>query len=251
MELFSKTVIIDDEADGRNIIALLQEQCFPHLQLCGMAENVARGMALIRSVQPDLVFLDIEMPDGTAFDLLDACREFLPRVILVTAYDHYALKAIKASVLDYLMKPVNREEFIAAVRKAFGRSPGDSGALLPDLLDQFQRQMKIRKIRIPTLNGFSLVNVDDIVRCEASGNYTLILFTDRSSIVASRSLGDYESELKRYGFLRIHHKHLVNPSQVIEYHKGKNGGGYITLQGREVLEVSARRKAALLQAFSA
>ncbi|WP_118976042.1 LytR/AlgR family response regulator transcription factor [Taibaiella koreensis] len=251
MEQLHKVAVIDDEADGRNIICLLLEQHFPDLRLCGVAENVAQGTALIRSVQPDLIFLDVEMPDGTAFDLLASCKDLSPHVILVTAYDHYALQAIKISVLDYLLKPVNRDEFVAAVRKTIGRGQGDSREAMFGLLTQFQRQLNIRKVRIPTLSGFSVVNVDDIVRCEASGNYTILSFTDHSSIVASRPLGDYESELKAYGFLRIHHKHLINPNQVVEYQKGKSGGGYVILRGREMLEVSARRKAALLQAFGA
>ncbi len=248
MEPFTKVIIIDDEPDGRNIIALLLEQNFPTLYLAGQAENVAEGINLIRNLKPDLIFLDVEMPDGTAFDLLEACNSLSMNVILVTAHNHYAIKAIKASVLDYLLKPVNREDFITAVNHALGKTKrGNDTPDLTAMLESVNRHLKIRKIRIPTLNGFSLVNADDIVRCEASGNYTIISFTDSSKITASQTLGDYESELKGYGFVRIHHKHLININQVLEYSKGKSGGGYVTLTGREVLEVSARRKADFLQ----
>jgi two-component system, LytTR family, response regulator len=249
MEPPLKIVIIDDEADGRNIIALLLEQHFPFLQLNGVAENVAEGLKLIREVKPDLIFLDVEMPDGTGFDLLSACNGLQPQVILVTAYNHYALTAIKASVLDYLLKPVNREEFVVAVNKALNKYRQEDKTDLSVLLESVNRHLKVRKVRIPTLSGFSLVNADDIVRCEASGNYTIISFADQTKIIASQALGEYEAELKSYGFVRIHHKHLININKVLEYNKGKAGGGFVTLTGREVLEVSARKKADFLYAL--
>jgi len=245
-----KVLIIDDEPDGRDIIALLLEQNFPSLILCGSAGNVTEGTELVRRIKPDLIFLDVELPDGKGFDLLAACEGMHSQVILVTAYNHYALQAIKASVLDYLLKPVNRTEFIAAVNKALSRNaPGNSKGDFAALLESVNRHLKVRKIRIPTIHGFSLVNADDIVRCEASGNYTTICFADGSNITASQSLGEYEAELRSYGFVRIHHKHLININKVLEYNKGKNGGGYVTLVGREVLEVSVRRKNDLLSAF--
>jgi two-component system LytT family response regulator len=250
MEPRIKVVVIDDEADGRDILALLLEQHFPSLMLCGCAGTVAEGTELVRKIKPDLIFLDVELPDGKGFDLLSACKDIQSQVILVTAYNHYALQAIKASVLDYLLKPANREEFVAAVNKALNRNHTEGNKTdLATLLESVNRHLKVRKIRIPTIHGFSLVNADDIVRCEASGNYTIITFADRSSITASQSLGEYEAELRSYGFVRIHHKHLININQVLEYNKGKNGGGYVTLVGREVLEVSVRRKNDLLSAF--
>jgi two-component system, LytTR family, response regulator len=249
MEPLIKAVIIDDEADGRNILALLLEQHFPFLQLNGFAENVMKGVKLVREVKPDLIFLDIEMPDGTGFDLLSTCSDIQSHVILVTAHNHYALKAIKASVLDYLLKPVNREEFIVAVNKALNKYKKEDKTDLSLLLESVNRHLTIRKVRIPTLSGFSLVNADDIVHCEASGNYTIINFENHTKIVASQALGEYEAELKNYGFVRIHHKHLININKVLEYNKGKAGGGFVTLAGREVLEVSARRKANFIHAF--
>jgi two-component system LytT family response regulator len=250
MDLRIKVAIIDDEPDGRDILTLLLEQHFPSLVLCGCAGSVAEGTELIRKTKPDLIFLDVELPDGKGFDLLEAIGGMQSQVILVTAYNHYALQAIKASVLDYLLKPVNREEFIAAVNKALSRStPGSSRTDFAALLESVNLHLNVRKIRIPTIHGFSLVNADDIVRCEASGNYTVIIFADGSSITASQSLGEYEAGLRSYGFVRIHHKHLININQVLEYNKGKNGGGYVTLVGREVLEVSVRRKNDLLNAF--
>lgn len=246
---FSKAAIIDDETDGRYIISHLLKQYFPDIQIIGEAANVAEGTVLIGSMKPDLVFLDVEMPDGTAFDLLSAHDQLSCHVILTTAHDHYAIQAIRASVLDYLLKPVDEEEFIHAVKKALTvQQPKENISSSTLLLDVY-KHLVIRKVRIPTLNGFVLVNTDEIVRCEASGNYTIIFFTDQRSITACRKLGEYEEELKGYGFIRIHKKHLVNINQIIEYNKGKSGGGYITLHRRQVLEVSARRKADLINAI--
>ncbi len=249
MEPLIKIAIIDDEADGRNIIALLLEEHFPALKIVGCAANVAGGLKLIAEMKPDIIFLDVEMPDGSGFDLLAACNGQQPQVILVTGYNHYALAAIKASVLDYLLKPVSRQEFVEAVNKALGKFKQQDKTDLSFMLESVNRYLKIRKVRIPTLNGFSLVNADDIVRCEASGNYTIISFADQTKITASRTLGEYEAVLKAYGFVRVHHKHLININNVLEYNKGKTGGGFVTMTGREVLEVSARRKADFLHAF--
>lgn len=243
---FRKAVIIDDEADGRNMIALLLAQFFPGIELAGQAENITQGHALISTTHPDLIFLDIEMPDGNAFDLLSLYNPLPADVILVTAYDHYAIKAIKSAVLDYLLKPVNKEEFIAAVNKALMKRKQEHNNL-SELLLSVQKHLVVRKIRIATLNGFMLANVDDIIRCEASGNYTIFVFTDRAHITACRSLGEYEEELKGYGFVRIHHKHLVNVNHIAEYNKGKKGGGYVIMHGKEILEVSARKKAELIR----
>lgn len=246
---FINAVIIDDEIDGRNIITYLLSRFFPDIRLTGTAESIAEGGELIRASEPDLVFLDVELTDGTAFDLLARCNNWQGQVILITAHDHYALKAIKASVLDYLLKPVDEEEFVVAVNKALMKKAQHDQAGSSALLLDVYRHLMIRKVRIPTLNGFTLVNIDDIIRCEASGNYTILFFTNQSPVTACRKLGEYETELKGYGFIRIHKKHLVNISQIIEYNKGKGGGGYVTLHRREVLEVSARKKAELLSAL--
>ncbi len=250
MEHTFRAVIIDDEPDGRNIVALLLGQLFPQVSLVGEANSVATGIALVRDGAPDLIFLDIRMPDGTAFDLLKACGPLQAKVIFITAYDHYAIQAIKASVADYLLKPLNKQEFADTVTRVIQleRQP-DAGALLPQLLEEIRKMSGVRKVRIPTVHGFSLANADDILRCEASGNYTIVFFKDHHEMT-SRSLGEYEEELSLLGFVRIHHKHLVNINHIKEYNKGKNGGGYVTILGRpEQLEVSARKKPLLLRAI--
>jgi len=243
----TRAVIIDDEQDGQNIIALLLQQFFPEISVEGRAANVMQGIQLIKTLQPDLVFLDVEMPDGDAFDVLSACRDSVAQVILVTGHEHYSLKAIKASVMEYVMKPVNKEEFIAAVYKALTYICQNKASSLS--IGNIYKHLMIKKVRIPTLTGFSLVSAEEIIRCEATGSYTTIFLNGKKTITACKTLGEYEEELNLYGFVRIHRKHLINVQYIIEYHKGKSGGGYVTLQGREVLEVSIRKKGELLQAI--
>lgn len=245
-----KAVIIDDEPDGRNIIIHLLTTFFPDIQISGQAEGVEDGISLIASIKPDVIFLDVEMRDGNAFDLLSSCGNWTGQVILITAYDHYAIKAIKASVLDYILKPVDEDEFINAVNKALDKKKDMNTTNHHAVLSDLYKHITVRKTRVPTLNGFSLISIDNIVRCEASGNYTIIFLANQKPVTACRKLGDYEAELHSYGFIRIHKKHLVNINQIIEYNRGKSGGGYITLVGREVLEVSARRKGELLRSFN-
>ena len=240
----TRAVIIDDEADGRNIVKHLLNRFFPGIVITGLAENVAIGIDMVNDFRPDLIFLDIEMPDGNAFDLLSACDSCSGSVILITAHDRYAIRAVRASVLDYLLKPLDEQEFINAVNTAIKKK--EDGRNVPGLLLEVYQHLVIRKVRIPTLHGFSLVNIDDIIRCEASGNYTILRFINGQAITACRKLGEYEEELTGYGFIRVHKKHLINIRQIIEYNKGGKGGGFVTLSGREVVEVSARRKSSLL-----
>lgn len=249
-----KAVIIDDEEDGRHIIALLLQQLFPHILVVGQADSVDTAVVLIHTQNPDIIFLDVELQDGTGFDVLTAAGNLAAQVIMVTAYDHYALKAIKASVLDFILKPVNKEELKDAVHKALiqhheNQEQHRDMAGIADLLARFQNRMMIRKIRIPTIHGFSLADIDKIIRCEASNNYTTLHFSDQAPVIVSRTLAEFEAELKDYGFVRIHHKHLINAGQISEYLKGKGGGGYVVMRDRVQLEVSVRKKEILTRLF--
>lgn len=243
----TRAVIIDDEPDGRNIIALLLQQLFPDIRLEGQAGTVAEGVSLLKALEPDLIFLDVEMPDGSGFDVLSACGGSKAQVIMVTAHEHYSLKALKASVMDYLLKPVHKEEFIAAVHKVLAKQ--DNLYVWDLSIGNIYKHLMIKKVGIATLTGLSMVNVEDIVRCEAGGSYTVIFFANKKTITACKTLGEYEEELKPYGFVRIHRKHLINVQYITEYNKSKSGGGYVTLSGREVLEVSIRKKNDLLDAI--
>lgn len=242
-------LIIDDEEDGREYIAHYLELFFPSVNIAGKAGNIVTGQRMISDLQPDMIFMDVELGEGTGFDLLEQIPDNLSSVIFVTGHEHYALQAIKASALDYLLKPLNREEFEAAVTKAIRKADDRYyRQTIGGMMSRIQHNLGVRKITIPTITGFSLVEIDDIIRCEASDNYTVIYFARAPKIVVSRSLHDYEEELSDYSFIRIHHKHLINLRHVKEYAKGK-GGGTVLLDDGTILEVSVRKKPDLLNAF--
>jgi two-component system LytT family response regulator len=243
--------IIDDDDHSRQLISHLLEASFPEISIKGQAGTVADAVELLSEMIPDIIFLDVELPDGSGFDLLRQYPSLNAQVILITGFDHYAIKAIKASVIDYVLKPVNDKEFGEAVHKALSKCRNKSNEIndFSELLTRFHNQMIIRKIKVPTLHGFVLADIDDIVRCEATDNYTVLFFNKEAPKTVSRTLGTYEKELKDYGFIRIHHKHLINIRQVSEYNKGKSGGGYVVMKDKVVLEVSVRKKDQLLHAF--
>jgi two-component system, LytTR family, response regulator len=239
-----KAVIVDDEEDARELIALFLQSYFPSIDVVDKTSSVAGGARSIALHKPDIVFLDIEMGDGNGFDLLKRLPDFKGLVIFITAYDNYAIKAIKASAMDYLLKPLNSEEFREAVTKTLAKL-GQSETRRRETT----HLPEVRKIGIPNYAGYSYVEVSTIVRCEADGNYTALHFTKAPRAVVSRSLSYFENELKKYGFLRVHHKHLVNLNHVVNYSKGKSGG-HVTMSDGVQLEVSVRKKPLLIKALA-
>lgn len=245
-----RALIVDDEPDAREMIAFLLEEMFPDIEISGKAESIARAHELLKSEEPEIIFLDIELHDGTGFDLLESFSQLSASVIFVSAYDHYAIKAIKASASDYILKPMNRDEFRQAVERVLSKIEKQFYQRnLEEFNVQLRQQGDVHRVGIPTLTGLNLVEVDHIIRCEANGNYTTVYFTNSSRAIVSRTLAHFENELKDHGFMRIHHKHLVNLRQVNTYSKGK-GGGMIIMHDKAVLEVSARKKGALLKTIS-
>jgi two-component system, LytTR family, response regulator len=248
---FYSCYIIDDDDHSKQFIRHLIQASFPELHVTGQAGTVADAVSLLSEAVPDIIFLDVELPDGTGFDILRQYLSLSSQIILITAFDHYALKAIKASVIDYVLKPVSENEFSTAVHKALAKCRDNDKPAndFSELLTRFHNQMVIRKIKLPTLHGFILADIDDITRCEATDNYTILYFDKEAPKTVSRTLATYEEELKEYGFIRIHHKHLINIRQVAEYNKGKNGGGYVVMKDKVILQVSVRKKEHLLHAF--
>ncbi|PSK90385.1 LytR/AlgR family response regulator transcription factor [Taibaiella chishuiensis] len=244
----SSAVIIDDESDSRNMIAFLLQRFFPGITLLGQAENITEGIDLVHRQAPEIVFLDVEMPDGTAFDLLASLTKWSGQVILITAHEHYAIKAIKNEVLDYILKPVDESEFITAVNHALKKKEQPEVPAI-NLLQDIQKSLYNRKVRVPSANGFLLIEADELIRCEAAGNYTRLYFANSKSTLSTRKLGDYEADLKNRGFLRVHNKHLINSRYVVAFTKGKISGGYLTLSNNEMIEVSSRRKGDIMDWF--
>lgn len=240
-------LIVDDEQDARDVIELLLNEMFPQIHIVAKADSVSTASHAVKEYCPDIVFLDIEMADGSGFDLLARFKHFPARVIFVTAYSDYAIKAIKASASDYILKPVSRGEFRDAVNKTIGKLEKENFETL--VVSQTQQRSQVKKIGIPNLTGFSFVDTNTIIRCEADGHYTSVFFANKPKAYVSKTLSHFEKELLPFGFFRVHHKHLVNLDFISSYSKGK-GGGYITMSDGAELEVSIRKKAELLKVIA-
>lgn len=244
-----KAVIIDDEKNSREVLKSLLEKNFPQVNITGVAEGVESGYELIKEQSPNVVFLDIKMGDGTGFDLLEKLRDKKLKIIFTTAYDKFALKAIKFSALDYLMKPIDLDELKTAIEKIEAEKNN-----LPDneqlrfLLESFKKADNFSKITLPAGNAYEVVNISDIVRCEAEGSYTKFVLAGKRNILVSSSLKHYEELLPEKDFFRIHHHHLININHVQKVLK--EDGGYVVLSDGSKLEISRRKKDAFMQRFN-
>jgi two-component system, LytTR family, response regulator len=242
-----KAVIIDDEKKSREVLKTLVEKNNPQLIISGMADGVQSGIKLVQEELPDIIFLDIKMADGTGFDLLESLPDLKSRVIFTTAYDQFALKAIKYSALDYLMKPIDSEELKAAIEKAEKqKAQNPSMENLQFLLENFKKsESNYSRITLPTGNAYEVVNISDIIRCEAETSYTKFVLAGKRNILVSSSLKYYEDLLPEKDFFRLHHHHLVNLAHVQKFLK--EDGGYVIMSDGSKIEISRRKKEAFIQ----
>lgn len=239
MDESTKTVIIDDERTNLLTLRNLIEKNFPSLKIAGTAADVAGGVALVDEVEPDLLFLDISMPDGDGFDLLSKVNYRKFEVIFTTAHDQYALKAFDYSAIHYLLKPIEYNELKVAITRYMDLKNNDSiSARLSVLRDNLQNQQG--KLIVPSTEGFNIVLIEDIIRLEASDSYTIFFLTNKRKLLASRSLNNFEKLLSDQPFIRLHSKHLVNLKYVERYVKGK--GGSVILANGDEIDVSVRKK---------
>jgi len=231
--------IIDDEKNGRDYIALLLANEFPGLSVTFQAPSVGEARLRLKKQAPDILFLDIELSDGNAFELLSELEALSSQIIFVTAYEQYALSAIKSGALDYLLKPIIRSEFVSAVKKALANI--EKNRLLKG------KAAGLPEINLPTAHGFKKVAVSSIIRCEADSNYTTIYLADKTRIIVSQTLFEYEKHLSEHGFFRVHHKHLINLKHIKEYVK-LTGSKVIMIDDSEI-DVSVRRRNEFLKRY--
>ncbi|MDP2385350.1 MAG: LytTR family DNA-binding domain-containing protein [Bacteroidota bacterium] len=245
-----RAVIIEDEAESRELLAALVTKNCEGVTVVDTAGNVETGVEAIKRHAPDLIFLDISMPDGTGFDLLGKVANMKFDVIFTTATDRYALKAIKYSALDYMLKPIDVEELKVAVEKVKGKKSSVSGVEnLAFLLQNLkQKNDNFSKITLPTGNAYEIVNVPDIIRCEAEGSYTNFYLTGNKKVMVSASLKHYEDLLPENDFIRIHHHHLINMNHVVRFLKVD--GGYAIMSDGTQVEISRRKKDAFVERLS-
>ncbi len=242
------TLLVDDEEDSRITLRNFLTRYCPNVQIVAEASSVAAACEEIERHAPSLVFLDINMPHENGFALFKRIAHPEFYTIFVTAYDEYALQAIKQQALDYILKPVNITELVTAVNRA-EQLHNQQNRLhrFEQLLPPEQKTAASGKIGLPTANGFIYVPVADIVRCEAEGSYTFFHFVNRKPMLICRTLGAYETILKEYGFIRVHHQHLVSLRHVEQYQRGR--GGVILMSDKHEVVVSQRKKDDFLRAI--
>lgn len=241
-------VIVEDEPKNITLLKNMLEMCCPQVNIVGDAHSVELAVNVITKTNPDLVFLDIEISGGNSFQLLDILQPVKFDIIFVTAYDNYLLKAIKYSALDYLFKPINIKELIAAVNKSTERMQNQiASRQIELLLKQLTSPKNKITITLPTSFGFYVIAVQDIVRCEAKGSYTVFYMNDGKSHTASKTLKEYEELLPADIFFRAHHSHLINIQFVVKYHKGT--GGIIEMKDKSEIPLAARRKNDFISLF--
>jgi len=214
------------------------------------AGDANKGIEAILQAKPDLVFLDIEMPYGSAFDMLDKLYPVNFEIIFVTAFNSYMLKAFKYSALDYLLKPVNIEELITAVNKAADKvNFKNFNKQIFNLLENLKKaQPSTSRLAIPSQGGLAFIQVDDIIRCQAEGGYTFFFTKTREKVVSVKNIKEYEELLPDSVFFRIHNSHLINLNYIRKYHKGR--GGYVEMEDGFMIEVATRRKDEFLAKFN-
>lgn len=233
-------LIIDDEKNGReNLAGLIKSHC-PQIRIVGEANSVEQAIAEIQELHPQLIFLDIEMPGGNGFKLLEHFKTFPFEVIFVTAYDNYAIKAIRFSASDYILKPINLNELIAAVDKVSQRIRQQSENERIRQLYQNSLHPANPKIGLPTGERIEFVEVKSIIRCQGESNYTHLYFSDRKPMLTAKSLIEFEELLGEYDFVRVHKTHLVNLNHVSAF--SKNDGGILTMSNGDSVLISRRRK---------
>lgn len=245
-----KAIIVDDEQHCIEALqTMLQKKC-PEVTVLAGVKSVQEAKELVDELQPDLVFLDVEMPHQNGFELLKMYDKVNFEVIFTTAYEQYALKAIKFNALDYLLKPFSIKELQDALEKVKEKQQARLKDQSVSPLEIFMQNMKTlqqthKKIALPTINGLVFMPVQKIVRCESTGNYTKIFFTDKKHLMVSRPLKEFEELLTDVDFFRVHNSHLINLQQMQSYIQGE--GGFALMSDGTQVEVSRRRKADFLK----
>lgn len=247
MTIMIRTIIIDDEENNRQMISdLIRKHC-PDLDVVAEADGVDSGVNVIHNHRPDLIFLDIKMDDGDGFDLLEKLGSIDFKVIFITAYEEYAIKAFKFSAIDYLLKPIDSDDLIAAVNKAQTQILKDLKFQLSTLTDNLNPD-KRKTLALRTSDKIHYVDIKDLIRCESDRNYTFFFLNNDQRIIVSSPMKEYEEILDGQGFFRTHKSHLVNLDFVETYIKGD--GGFLLLKDKTRIPVSMRKKEVLLERLS-
>lgn len=243
-----KALIIDDEQHCIDRLAhLVATHCTDSVELCGSFKTVDEGYKAIKAIQPQLVFLDVEIQDKTGFDLLQQLPEINFEVIFTTAYDKYAVQAFKFSALDYLLKPVDADDLQQAMHKLNQKLSQQQLSQKFDVLFHNLKNIQgtSKKICVPVVSGLVFIQVSDILRCESEVNYTTLFLKNKQKLLVAKTLKEFEEMLTEYNFYRVHNSHLINLAYIKNYNKGK--GGFVVMEDGTEIEVSTRRKEEFLK----
>lgn len=225
-----KAIIIDDEMHCRKTLDISLKEYCPDVQVMEQCDDAETGLKAINKIKPDLVFLDIEMPHMTGFEMLQQFSEIPFAVVFTTSYDQYAIKAFRFSALDYLLKPIEPKELIAAVHKVQTQKNLPAAEQFQMLLNKINNKEDVfLKISVPTSNGYELIPVEQVLFCEALDNYTSFHLKNKKKIIACRMLKEVEEQLNDFTFfVRVHHSYIVNIKEVTKYVRGE--GGYVIIE---------------------
>ncbi len=238
-----KAIIVDDMPLA---IANLESDIkthLPEIDLIGTAESVVSGAKLVKKLKPDLIFLDIEMPDGLGFDLIDLLEEPYPYVIFVTASNEYAIKAFRYSAIDYLLKPVDPDLLLEAVTKL--KSQLGLSTQQMDLARKSMQGEKTEQLALNTQDELRIVEITSIIRCQSDSNYTTFYFEDKTKMIVTRPLKEFDKILKNSGFIRSHQSHLINGVFIDSFQKAD--GGYLLMKNKEIIPVSVRKRTEVVE----
>jgi len=238
-------IIVDDEPYCCEVLSKLLEKYTKDVTIVAVCGSGMEGIKAIQALQPALAFLDVEMPMMNGFDMLEQLQSINFDLILTTSFDQYALKAIHFSAIDYLLKPIDREELQKAVKKVLLRSNNPLRQQLDILLQKIRHPATtISKIAMPTMEGLQMIPIASIISCQSDSNYTILLLANKQKIVVSRTLKETENMLEDHSFFRVHHSYLVNLNEVTKYIKGE--GGYLIMSDGSTVEVSRSKRELLL-----
>lgn len=235
-------VIIDDEPMARVILSEIIKKYLPEYKIIGEANSVKESIKLLNSVTPDLVLLDIQLSDGNGFDILKQIKDLTSKIIFTTSFDNYALRAIKFSASDYILKPINPNELVQSIKKTFEdkNKSMNSNQWRSFLKELPEKNNAINKIALSTHKGIELISINEIIRCQGDNSYTTFYISNGNKVVISKTLGYYEKLLNSQGFFRIHISHLINLNFIKLYIRGR--GGEVVLKDNTILPVSRYKK---------
>ncbi len=242
------TLIIDDELHIREMISQIIKDHCPEIEVIASTGSVHESVQAIQNLNPDLILLDIKMPDGTGFDLLQKLETIDFKIIFITAYEEHAIKAFQFSAIDYLLKPIDPQELVQGIQKAIHAIHAEMSLKLSTLFGHLSpNDSGEKKIILKTSDNIHLIKINDIIHLDSDQNYTAFHFKDNKSITVSRTLKDYEDLLIEFGFFRVHKSHLINIHYIDRFEKAE--GGTVVMSNQSRIPVASRKRDQLLELF--